>query len=116
MWRVSGRRRVLEAARGCDRKARRVRRWHGDPVPRRGLTGEDLAGAASDGGEVLDEVLAVGGFAAAAGAQQHNRLVLAAHQHAAVGGLGHRVDVRGRVLPAAPFEHVHDLVGWGGSG
>lgn len=116
MWRVSGRRRVLEAARGCDRKARRVRRWHGDPVPRRGLTREDLAGAASDGGEVLDEVLAVGGFAAAAGAQQHNRLVLAAHQHAAVGGLGHRVDVRGRVLPAAPFEHVHDLVGWGGSG
>lgn len=115
-WRVPGCCWVREAAEGCDRKAKGVRGWHGDLAPRRGLTGEDLAGAAGDGGEVLDEVLAVGGFAAAAGAQQHDRLVLAAHQHAAVGGLGHRVDVRGRVLPAAPFEHVHDLAGRAGSG
>lgn len=89
----------------------------GTPRPAGELTGEDLAGAAGDGGEVLDQVLAVGGFAAAAGAQQDDGLVLAAHQHAAVRGLRHRVDVRGRVLPAAPLEHVHDLAGTGrGSG
>ena len=74
-----------------------------------GLTGEGPAGAASDGDQVLDQVLGVGGLAAAALAQQHHRLVLPRGQQAAVRRLGHGVDVRRRVLPPATLEHVHHL-------
>lgn len=61
-------------------------------------------------------MLAVGGLAAAGLPQQNHGLVLAGGQQAAVRRLGHGVDVRRRVLAAAPFEHVHHLPGEGGAG
>lgn len=56
-------------------------------------------------------MLAVGGLAASAFAQQDDGLVLTSGQKVPVGGLGHAVNVRGRVLPSASFEHLHHLRG-----
>ncbi|TNN80784.1 hypothetical protein EYF80_009018 [Liparis tanakae] len=47
------------------------------------LTGEDFARAASDGDQVLDQVLAVGGLAATRLAHQHNGLILACGEQVA---------------------------------
>lgn len=73
------------------------------------LTGEDFARAPGDGDQVLDQVLAVGGLAAAGLAQQHDGLILAGGEQVAVRRLSHGVDVRSRVLAPAAFEHVHHL-------
>lgn len=56
-------------------------------------------------------MLAVGGLAASTFAQQDDGLVLASGQEVPVGGLGHAVNVRGRVLPPAALEHLHHLRG-----
>lgn len=82
------------------------------PPPRPGcpcLTRKHLAPAARDGGQVLHQVLAAGGLATAAAAQQDDGLVLTAHQHCPVCRLGHGVDVGCHVLPPTPLEHVHHL-------
>ena len=75
------------------------------------LTGEDFARAAGDGHQVLDQVLAVGGLATARLSQHHNGLILPGGEQVAVGRLGHRVDVRCRVITPTAFEHVHHLMG-----
>lgn len=75
------------------------------------LTREDFACAPSDGDQVLHQVLAVGGLATAGLAQQHDGLILPGGEQVAVGRLGHRVDVRSRVLAPTAFEHVHHLTG-----
>lgn len=75
------------------------------------LTREDFACAASDGHQVLDQVLAVGGLAAARLPQQHDGLILPCGEQAAVSRLGHRVDMRSRVLTSTALEHVHYLIG-----
>lgn len=75
------------------------------------LTREDFASTPSNGDQVLDQVLAVCGLAAARLAQQHNGLILSGGEQIAVGRLGHRVDMRSRVLSATAFEHVHHLIG-----
>lgn len=75
------------------------------------LTRENLASATSNGDQILDQVLAVGGLATAGLAQQHNGLILTGGQQVAVRRLSHRVDMRRRVLPAAAFKHVHHLAG-----
>lgn len=72
-------------------------------------TGEGFVDAASDGDQVLDDVLAAGRLAAAAAAQENNGLILACGEEAPVRSLGHAVDVRGRVFPPAAFEHLHHL-------
>ncbi len=74
-------------------------------------TGECFVGAASDGEQVLDDVLTVGGLATATLAQQDNGLVLASGQEVPIGSLGHAVNVRGSVLPSAALEHLHHLEG-----
>lgn len=75
------------------------------------LTREDFARAPSDGDQILDQVLAVGGLAAAGLAQQHNGLILTGGKQVAVRRLSHGVDMRSRVLAPAAFEHVHHLMG-----
>lgn len=55
--------------------------------------------------------MTVGGLAAATLPQQHDGLVLTRGQQVPVGRLGHRVDVRCRVLSPAPLKHVHHLMG-----
>lgn len=75
------------------------------------LTREDFARAPSDGDQILDQVLAVGGLAAAGLAQQHNGLILTGGKQVAVRRLSHGVDMRSRVLTPAAFEHVHHLMG-----
>lgn len=54
-------------------------------------------------------MLAVGGLATSALAQQDNGLILASGQEVPIGGLGHAVNVRGGVLPPAALEHLHHL-------
>lgn len=54
-------------------------------------------------------MLAVGGLAAAALAQQDDGLVLASGEQVPIGGLSHAVDVGRRVLPPAALEHLHHL-------
>lgn len=73
------------------------------------LTREDLARAAGDGDQILQQVLTVGGLAAAGLSQQHDGLVLAGGEQVTVRRLGHGVDVRSRVLAPTTFEHVHHL-------
>lgn len=75
------------------------------------LTGECFVGAASNGKQVLDDMLTVGGLATAALAQQDNGLILTSGQQAPVSSLGHAVNMRGSVLPPAAFEHLHHLEG-----
>lgn len=77
------------------------------------LTREDFACATSNGHQVLNQVLAVGGLATARLPQKHDGLILAGGEQAAVGRLGHRIDMRSRVLTSTTFEHVHYLVGGG---
>lgn len=72
-------------------------------------TGEGLVGAASDGEEVLDDVLAVGGLSTPTLAQQNDGLILSSGEEVPVGRLGCAVDVRGRVLPPAALKHLHHL-------
>lgn len=72
-------------------------------------TGECFVSAASNGDQVLDDVLAVGGLATTALAQQNNRLILTSGQEVPVCSLGHAVNVRGSVLPSAALEHLHHL-------
>lgn len=72
-------------------------------------TGESLVGAASDGEEVLDDVLAVGGLSTPTLAQQNDGLVLSSGEEVPVGRLGCAVDVRGCVLPPAALKHLHHL-------
>ena len=57
----------------------------------------------------MHQMLAAGGLATATAAQEDDGLVLTAHKHRPVGGLGYCVDVRGHVLPPTPLEHVHHL-------
>lgn len=54
-------------------------------------------------------MLAVGGLAAAAFAEQDNGLVLPRGQKVPVGRLSHCVDMRCCVLTPAAFKHVHHL-------
>ena len=49
------------------------------------LTREDFAGAAGDGDQILEQVLAVGGLATARFAQQHDGLILPGGEQVAVG-------------------------------
>lgn len=56
-------------------------------------------------------MLAVGGLATSTFAEQDDGLVLASGQQVPVGGLGHAVNVWGRVLPPAALEHLHHLGG-----
>lgn len=72
-------------------------------------TGECFVGAASNGEQVLDDVLTVGGLATTTLAQQDNGLVLASGQEVPIGSLRHAVNVRGSVLPSAALEHLHHL-------
>lgn len=72
-------------------------------------TGECFVGAASNGEQVLDDVLTIGGLATATLAQQDNGLILASGQEVPIGSLGHAVNVRGSVLPPAALEHLHHL-------
>lgn len=74
------------------------------------LTREDFSCAPSDGDQILDQVLAVGGLATAGLSQQHNGLILAGGEQVAVRRLSHSVDVRSRVLTPAAFKHVHHLM------
>lgn len=74
-------------------------------------TREGLVGAASDGEEVLDDVLAVGGLSAPTLAQQNDGLILPSGEEVPVGSLGRAIDVRGGVLPPAALEHLHHLGG-----
>lgn len=74
-----------------------------------GPTGECFVGAASNGEQVLDDVLTVGGLATPTLAQQDNGLILASGQEVPIGSLGHAVNVRGSVLPPAALEHLHHL-------
>ena len=75
-----------------------------------GLTREDFPSAPSDRHQILDQVLAVGGLAAAGLSQQHDGLVLTGGEQVAIRRLSHRVDVGGRVVAATAFEHVHHLM------
>lgn len=72
-------------------------------------TGEGFVGAASDGNEVLDDVLAVGGLAATTLAQQDDGLILASGQEVPISSLGHAVNVWAGVFPSAAFKHLHYL-------
>lgn len=72
-------------------------------------TGECFVGAASNGDQVLDDVLAVGGLATTTLAQQDDGLILSSGQEVPIGSLGHAVNVRGSVLPSAALEHLHHL-------
>lgn len=72
-------------------------------------TREGLVGAASDGEEVLDDVLTVGGLPAPALAQQNDGLILSSGEEVPVGSLGRAIDVRGSVLPPAALKHLHHL-------
>lgn len=54
-------------------------------------------------------MLAVGGLATSALAQQDDGLILASGQEVPIGGLGHAVYVRGGVLSPAALEHLHHL-------
>lgn len=54
-------------------------------------------------------MLTVCGFPASAAAKQDDGLILAGGQEGPVGGLGHAVDVGGRVVPPAALEHLHHL-------
>lgn len=74
------------------------------------LTRKHLVPAgACDGGQVLHQMLAAGGLATATTAQEDDGLVLTAHQHCPICGLGHGVDVGCHVFPPTPLEHVHHL-------
>lgn len=72
-------------------------------------TCEYLPCAAGDRHQILNQMLAVCGFAAAALPQEHDGLVLSRGQKVSVGGLGHCVYMRGRVFSPATFKHVHHL-------
>jgi len=78
------------------------------PVPFQ-PTGECFVGAASNGDQVLDDVLTVGGLATSTLAQQDDGLILSSGQQVPIGSLGHAVNVRGSVLPSAALEHLHHL-------
>lgn len=73
------------------------------------LTREYFACAACNRDQILEQVLAVGGLAAARLAQQHDGLILSCGEKVAIGRLCHGVDVRSRVITPAAFEHVHNL-------
>lgn len=75
------------------------------------LTREDFACAPSDGDQILDQMLTVGGLAASRLAQHHDGLVLTSGEQVAVRRLSNGVDMRSRVLAPAAFEHVHHLPG-----
>lgn len=80
------------------------------------LTRKHLVPAARNGGQVLHQVLAVGGLATATAAQQDDGLILSAHQHRPVCSLGHSIDVGCHVLSPTPLEHVHHLCAGEGDG
>lgn len=73
------------------------------------LTRKDLASAASNGQQVLHQVLAVGGLPTATFAKQNDGLVLPRGQKVPVGRLSHSIDMRCCVLTPAAFKHVHHL-------
>ncbi len=72
-------------------------------------TGECLVSASCYVEQVLNDVLTVGGLAAATLAQQYDGLILASGQEVPIGSLGHAVNVRGGVLPPAALKHLHYL-------